>query len=68
MIERPCSDCGFPASMTHLTLSRGSSVREPGEMLCPSCTAHRTKLVRELATIPDKIDQIRAKRMVRGAA
>lgn len=68
MTEMPCSDCGFPALMTPTTLKRGSSVREPGEMLCQSCLAHRNRLVRELDTIPDKIDQIKAKRMVRGAA
>jgi hypothetical protein len=68
VIEKPCSDCGFPATMTAPTLRRGSLIREPGEMLCPSCMAHRTRMVRELNEIPNTIDQIAAKRMVRGAA
>jgi hypothetical protein len=68
MIEAPCSDCANPTKMTPLTLRKGSSVREPGEMLCQGCMASRAKMVRELDTIPNKIDQIKALRMVRGAA
>lgn len=68
MTEAPCSDCGHPVQMTAATLRRGSSVREPGEAVCPSCTAHRIRMVRELADIPSKIDQIAAKRMVVGVA
>lgn len=68
MIEAPCSDCGFAVRMTQATLSKGSSVREPGEPLCLSCSAKRSRMVRELSEIPDDLDQIKAKRMVRGAA
>jgi hypothetical protein len=54
--------------MTPTTLKRGSVVREPGEMLCSGCRSTRVRMVKELDALPTKIDQIKAKRMVRGAA
>lgn len=64
-----CADCGFPVTnITEATVKRGSSVREPGEALCLSCTAKRSKMVRELDLIPNSLVLIKAKRMVRGAA
>jgi hypothetical protein len=60
-----CADCGYAADeMTPQTLAKGSSVREPGEPLCRSCTSTRITLVRSLDKIPRRLDQIRAKRMV----
>jgi hypothetical protein len=68
-VNHICSDCGFPVTgVTEATIKRGSTVREPGEVLCLSCSASRSKMVRELDTIPNRIDLILAKRMVRGAA
>jgi hypothetical protein len=61
-----CTDCG--SAVTHMgvvALARGSSVREPGEPVCASCSAHRTKMVRALDKIPDRLDQIKARRMAR---
>lgn len=68
MIEGTCSDCGNTVRMSPTTLRRGSSVREPGEMLCQGCQSTRSRMVRELDTIPNRLDQIKAKRMVVGAA
>jgi len=69
IIEKDCSDCGFPTRyMTDAKLKKGSSIREPGEALCQSCSAKRAKMVRELDAIPNRLHLIKAKRMVRGAA
>lgn len=57
-----CSDCPAMVRLNPLTLRKGSSVREPGEPLCPSCSATRIKLVRELDKIPSNLLDIRAKR------
>lgn len=59
-----CSDCGH--KVTHISpeaMAKGSTVREPGEALCLSCSAHRTKMVRELVAMPDDLASIRALRM-----
>lgn len=62
-----CSDCGFPArEVTKAVLAQGSSVRDPGEALCGSCSSHRVKLVRQLDALPNNIHTIRAKRMAVG--
>lgn len=64
--EPRCSDCGFPVTWQGAeAIAKGSSVREPGEALCNSCSSSRTKLVREVDKIPSTIDQIRARRMAR---
>lgn len=61
--EMICADCGFPMkAITKATLNRGSSIREPGEALCPSCTSSRVRMVRELKQIPNSLADIRAKR------
>lgn len=62
-----CSDCDCIVTWQGWeAIARGSSVREPGEPLCGSCSAKRSKMVRELNDIPDSLDQIRAnKRWVR---
>lgn len=64
-----CADCGFPVTgVGEAAIRKGSIIREPGEALCRSCSAKRAKMLRELDTIPDRLDLIRAKRMVRGTA
>lgn len=69
MTERMCADCGFPARfMTDAALRKGSKVREPGEALCAGCSSRRVLMVREVDRIPNNLTQIRALRMVRGAA
>lgn len=63
-----CSDCPAMVDEKMLgakALAKGSSVREPGEALCSGCSSARIILVRKVAKIPDTIDQIKAKRMVR---
>lgn len=60
---KDCSDCGFPTdAINENTLRKGSSVREPGEMLCQGCSSTRVMLVRQLDKIPNTLDQIRALR------
>lgn len=61
-----CSDCVAMVSMAPATIAKGSSVREPGEVLCMSCTATRIKLVREIDKIPSTLLEIRAKRLGTG--
>lgn len=64
--ELTCADCGCKfTTMSLATLAKGSSVREPGEAICQSCTSSRVMLVREVAKIPADITLIQAKRMVR---
>jgi hypothetical protein len=61
-----CNDCGFPTTwMTDRAIRKGSSVREPGEAVCASCSSSRTKMVRELDALPNTLDQIKAMRMQR---
>lgn len=61
-----CSDCGCKIThMSETTLRKGSSVREPGEPLCLSCSAKRSKMVRELNALPSDLHSIKAMRMVR---
>lgn len=61
-----CSDCGGPArELKPEVLAAGSTVREPGEHLCGSCSSSRTKLVRTLAQIPTALVDIKAKRAPR---
>lgn len=51
-----CSDCGRTVCITNLrSRDKGSSVREPGEVLCLGCSAYRTKMVRELDAIPGRL-------------
>lgn len=58
-----CSDCGcVVTNMGPAAIMKGSSVREPGEPLCGSCSSTRTKMVRELDAIPNTLEMIRAKR------
>lgn len=60
-----CADCGNPGTITNeATLARGSAIREPGEMLCPSCTSRRNLMVRQLDRLPDNLPSIRALRSV----
>jgi len=59
-----CSDCGFPArEMTKAALSKGSSVREPGEALCGGCSSRRVLMVLAVNKLPGSLSDIRAKRM-----
>ena len=51
--------------MNDKTLRDGSTVREPGEALCPGCSSTRVRLVAQLDALPDNLFDIRAKRMVR---
>lgn len=61
-----CVDCGFDTGpITERTLRKGSSVRDPGEAVCPSCTSSRVILMRMVDKIPRTLAEIRAKRMVR---
>lgn len=61
-----CSDCEAPSRhMTPKALRAGSTVREPGEGLCPGCSSTRVRLVAELDRIPDNLHDIRAKRAVK---
>lgn len=60
-----CVDCGTKVSgVSEETIAKGSSVRDPGEVVCGSCSSSRVILLRKLDRLPDKLDQIRAKRMV----
>lgn len=56
-----CSDCNISVDFTEKTLRRGSSVREPGEALCVSCTSKRSLLVRSLQLIPNTLGEIQAR-------
>lgn len=61
-----CSDCQAPArEMTDKVRDEGSTVREPGEGLCPGCSSRRVLMVRELDRMPSNLQDIQAKRMVR---
>lgn len=60
-----CSDCGGPCrDMTPAALRKGSSVREPGEGLCPGCSSRRILMVRQVEALPDNLPDIQAKRAV----
>lgn len=67
-----CSDCDKPTNrISAAVLAKGGPSREPGEMVCGSCQAKRTLMVRELAAIPNTLAAIKALRMPkvrRGAA
>lgn len=66
MSDPVCSDCGFPVhGMKPETIKKGSSVREPGEALCLSDSAKRSRMVREVSEIPGKLELIQALRMTR---
>ena len=55
-----CSDCGATVRWQgSAAIERGSSVREPGEALCGSCSSARVQLVRQLDRVPDTIAGIR---------
>ena len=59
-----CSDCQRESFWQQPSvIARGSSIREPGESLCRSCSATRSKLVRELDRMPSDIHTIRSMRM-----
>lgn len=59
-----CADCGRPArEMSDEALAEGSSVREPGEQLCTSCNSHRMLMVRKVEAMPDRLADLKAKRM-----
>lgn len=61
-----CSDCDcLVTNMGPDAIAKGSSVREPGEALCASCSAMRCKMVRELNALPNNLGQIRARRIAR---
>lgn len=62
MNERMCSDCGYPALViSAASLSKGSTVREPGESLCGGCSSRRVLMVRAVAALPGNIADIVAK-------
>lgn len=66
VIEGTCADCGGPGrEISEKLLAKGSTVREPGEMLCAGCSSSRTRLVRAVDALPMSLADIRAKRMVR---
>ncbi len=50
--------------MTERALRAGSSVREPGEGLCPGCSSRRVLMVREVESLPNNLPDIRAKRAI----
>lgn len=57
----PCSDCNREFEVkSEANLKKGGAVREPGEPLCRSCTASRSKLLADLDQLPDTLDQIQA--------
>lgn len=59
-----CSDCPNPSrEMNDKTLHEGSTVREPGEGLCPSCSSRRMLMVRAVNALPSTLADIKAKRM-----
>lgn len=61
-----CADCGFAVTgVSETTIARGSSVRDPGEAVCHSCSATRIRLLRDLDLLPDTLQQIKARRMDR---
>ena len=61
-----CVDCGFPTDhMKPETIAKGSTIREPGEVLCGGCSSRRIIMVRQLDALPSDLSQIKAKRGVR---
>lgn len=65
MIEGRCVDCGTICTMRRSVIEAGSKNRDPGEIICRSCNASRTVLIRKLMKLPDTLHQIKATRMVR---
>lgn len=64
-----CADCGFEVTgVRPETIARGSSVRDPGEAVCHSCSATRIRLLRDVDLLPDSLQQIKARRMDRSLA
>lgn len=60
-----CADCGYPTDrMKPESVAKGSTIREPGEILCGGCSSRRTILVRKLDELPTDLSVIRARRMV----
>jgi DNA-directed RNA polymerase subunit RPC12/RpoP len=65
-VNNICSDCGHKTDrMKPETIAKGSTIREPGEVLCGGCTSRRTIMVRQLEALPTDLSLIRAKRAVR---
>jgi hypothetical protein len=59
-----CADCGGPSRpMTEASLKKGSTVREPGEGLCPGCSSSRVLMVRAVDKLPKSLADIKAQRM-----
>lgn len=60
VVEATCADCGCTTRLQgQRSINRGSSVRDPGEALCMSCTSKRTKMMRELDRLPSNLHDIR---------
>jgi hypothetical protein len=61
-----CGDCGHPTDrIKPENIVLGSDTREPGEVVCGGCASRRSRMVRQLESLPDNLTDIRAKRMVR---
>lgn len=59
-----CADCGGPPRPTSdKVLAEGSTVREPGEALCPGCSSRRVLMMRAVMALPGNIADIKAKRL-----
>jgi DNA-directed RNA polymerase subunit RPC12/RpoP len=59
-----CADCGGkPRPTSDKVLAEGSTVREPGEALCPGCSSRRVLMMRAVMALPNSLADIRAQRM-----
>lgn len=64
--EHTCEDCGFPVrGITQAKIDKGSMVRDPGEVVCPNCSAHRSRMLKDLTKLPDNLFDIQNMRRAR---
>ena len=61
-----CVDCGCKTDwLTQKSIDAGGKNRDPGEVVCPSCSASRTVLIRRVDKLPKTLHQIAAMKMIR---
>lgn len=60
-ITGECSDCGREVQTRENVLAKHGKNRDPGEFVCPGCSASRTRLITRVTNLPDRLEAIRAR-------
>lgn len=54
--RRTCDDCGGAfTGLSDRTIEAGSTCREPGEVVCPTCNSARLRLIRQVDALPNRL-------------